>query len=405
MATIGNLAITYADWAKRMDDNYKVANIIEILSQTNEILDDMLVMEGNLPTGHKTTIRTGLPQATWRLLNAGVPNAKSTTAQIDEQAGMLEAWSEVDVDLAALGVGDAEGDVLHRRGDEALLGLGHGVPLVGVDTDAEDRGARAGRLGNLGERAIAGLAAGSEDDVSALGELLLGLVATPHRVGEGVVASRVVDREDLDVGLDRLCTSLEALGELLHRRDLQAENLTELAGLGQLGGEDAGGVAGLVLGEDEAGVVRRGVLLRLGLVDTDELDVRRTLRGSRGGVGHEEADGDDGVVLLVGELLDVRRVVLGVGGLDVLRLGAGDGLHGSLDAFPGGLVEGLVVDLAGVGDQADAEDGCVGAVAVVARRARGAGAGAGGTGAAATGGQPEGESCRRTGDQVTLGLH
>ena len=61
MATIGNLAITYADWAKRMDDNYKVANIIEILSQTNEILDDMLVMEGNLPTGHKTTIRTGLP--------------------------------------------------------------------------------------------------------------------------------------------------------------------------------------------------------------------------------------------------------------------------------------------------------------------------------------------------------
>ena len=75
MATIGNLAITYADWAKRMDDNFKVANIIEILSQTNEILDDMLVMEGNLPTGHKTTIRTGLPQATWRLLNAGVPPA------------------------------------------------------------------------------------------------------------------------------------------------------------------------------------------------------------------------------------------------------------------------------------------------------------------------------------------
>ena len=46
MATIGNLAITFAEWSKRMDDNYKVANIIEILSQTNEILDDMLVMEG-----------------------------------------------------------------------------------------------------------------------------------------------------------------------------------------------------------------------------------------------------------------------------------------------------------------------------------------------------------------------
>ena len=34
MATIGNTALTYADWAKRMDDNYRVAMIIELLSQT-----------------------------------------------------------------------------------------------------------------------------------------------------------------------------------------------------------------------------------------------------------------------------------------------------------------------------------------------------------------------------------
>ena len=102
MATIGNLAVTYADWAKRMDDGYKVASIIEILSQTNEILDDMLVMEGNLPTGHKTTIRTGLPQATWRLLNAGVPNAKSTTAQIVDTCGNLETYAVIDKDIADL---------------------------------------------------------------------------------------------------------------------------------------------------------------------------------------------------------------------------------------------------------------------------------------------------------------
>ena len=62
MATIGSTALTYADWAKRVDDGYKIASIIEILSQTNEILDDILVVEGNLPTGHKTTIRSGLPQ-------------------------------------------------------------------------------------------------------------------------------------------------------------------------------------------------------------------------------------------------------------------------------------------------------------------------------------------------------
>src|SRR5882757_4754366 len=102
MATIGAVALSYADWAKRMDDGYRVAVIIELLSQTNEVLDDMLVMEGNLPTGHKTTVRTGLPQATWRLLNAGVPNAKSTTAQIVDTCGNLETYAVIDKDVADL---------------------------------------------------------------------------------------------------------------------------------------------------------------------------------------------------------------------------------------------------------------------------------------------------------------
>ena len=102
MATFGSQALTYADWARRMDDGYKVARIIELLSQTNEVLEDMMVVEGNLPTGHKTTVRTGLPQATWRLLNQGVPNAKSTTAQIQDTCGNLETYSVIDKDIADL---------------------------------------------------------------------------------------------------------------------------------------------------------------------------------------------------------------------------------------------------------------------------------------------------------------
>ncbi len=102
MAVIGSTALTYADWAKRVDDGYHIATIIELLSQTNEILDDMMVVEGNLPTGHKTTVRTGLPQATWRLLNTGVPNAKSTTAQIVDTCGNLETYAVIDKDIADL---------------------------------------------------------------------------------------------------------------------------------------------------------------------------------------------------------------------------------------------------------------------------------------------------------------
>lgn len=102
MATLQLGQLTLADWAKRQDPNGRVAAVGELLSQSNEILDDAVFMEGNLPTGHRVTIRTGLPAVYWRALNKGVPVSKSTTAQVDEAIGMLEAYSRVDVDLATL---------------------------------------------------------------------------------------------------------------------------------------------------------------------------------------------------------------------------------------------------------------------------------------------------------------
>jgi hypothetical protein len=95
-------ALTLLDWAKRLDPDGQTPLIVELLGQSNEILDDMLFIEGNLPTGHRTTVRTGLPTVAWRMLNQGVATSKSTTAQIDEQCGSLEAWSEVDEKLARL---------------------------------------------------------------------------------------------------------------------------------------------------------------------------------------------------------------------------------------------------------------------------------------------------------------
>ena len=102
-ATLGTNALTLFDWAKRLDPNGAVADIVELLGQSNPILEDMQWKEGNLPTGHRTTVRTGLPVVYWRMINQGVPPSKSQSAQVDEQAGILEAWSEVDVDLAMLG--------------------------------------------------------------------------------------------------------------------------------------------------------------------------------------------------------------------------------------------------------------------------------------------------------------
>ena len=102
MATLATTALTLADWAKRIDPEGRVPVVAELLSQSNEILEDAVFMEGNLPTGHRVVIRTGLPTVYWRAINQGIPTSKSTTAQVDEAVGMLEAYSEVDKDLADL---------------------------------------------------------------------------------------------------------------------------------------------------------------------------------------------------------------------------------------------------------------------------------------------------------------
>ena len=102
MATLANGNLTLADWAKRTDPDGRVPVVAELLSQSNEVLEDCVFREGNLPTGERVVIRTGLPTVYWRALNQGIPSSKSTTAQVDEACGILEARSEVDKDLAML---------------------------------------------------------------------------------------------------------------------------------------------------------------------------------------------------------------------------------------------------------------------------------------------------------------
>jgi hypothetical protein len=108
MAVLASGALTLADWAKRLDPNGQVPKVAELLSQTNEILEDAVFVQGNLPTGHRITIRTGLPQVYYRMINQGVPTSKSVTAQVDEACGILEARSHIDVELANLNGNTAE---------------------------------------------------------------------------------------------------------------------------------------------------------------------------------------------------------------------------------------------------------------------------------------------------------
>lgn len=108
MAALATTHPTLLDVAKRMDPDGSTAAVVEILNETNEVYQDIVWVEGNLPTGHRTTIRTGIPAPTWRRFNQGVQPAKSRTAQITANCGMLEAYAEVDAALAALNGNTAE---------------------------------------------------------------------------------------------------------------------------------------------------------------------------------------------------------------------------------------------------------------------------------------------------------
>lgn len=103
MALLSTTSPTLADLAKRQDPDGKIARIIEILNIQNEMLLDIPWMSANDGTGHRTTIRSGMPAGTWRKLNYGVQPEKSTTVQVRDGTGMLETYAEVDrslVDLA-----------------------------------------------------------------------------------------------------------------------------------------------------------------------------------------------------------------------------------------------------------------------------------------------------------------
>lgn len=108
MATaVGATYLTLLDYAKREKPGGGIDEIIEVLAASNPILADANVLEGNLPTGHRSTQRATQPSGTWRLLNYGVSPEKSTTVQRDDTCGILTAFSKVDVDVAELNGNEA----------------------------------------------------------------------------------------------------------------------------------------------------------------------------------------------------------------------------------------------------------------------------------------------------------
>ena len=118
MATLGTGKYTLIDQATRTDESGKTQHIVELLSETNDILRDMFWKEGNLASGERVTIRTGLPIVCWRNLNSHTPSSSSQTAQIEVACKQIDHWQQEDADLMELG-----GDVKAARMSESAAGF------------------------------------------------------------------------------------------------------------------------------------------------------------------------------------------------------------------------------------------------------------------------------------------
>lgn len=96
MPTIGKKFVDLIDLYKREDATRQVAVVIELLSQSNPILQDAIAIECNEGRRHLTTVRTGLPEVTWSQFYKGISQSKSTTAQVHDTTGLVEGLSTVD---------------------------------------------------------------------------------------------------------------------------------------------------------------------------------------------------------------------------------------------------------------------------------------------------------------------
>lgn len=151
MATIGSTFFDLIDLFKRQDDGRQFATIIELLAETNSVLDDAMAVECNNGTKHRTTVRTGLPSVTWGQLYKGVSQSKSTTTQVDDTTGFVEALSTVDkrlLDLSAnasaVRLSEAKA-FLEALNQEAASKIFYG----NVDTDPEQFTGFAPRFNDL----------------------------------------------------------------------------------------------------------------------------------------------------------------------------------------------------------------------------------------------------------------
>lgn len=98
MATIGASYLNLIDMFRTGGDA-ATAEVVEVLNRLSPVVRNAFTVEANSGTTHKHSIRTGLPAVTWGRLYQGIPQSKSTRANVTDTTGFVEGLSTVDTRL------------------------------------------------------------------------------------------------------------------------------------------------------------------------------------------------------------------------------------------------------------------------------------------------------------------
>ncbi len=136
MAEIEVNRLSLVEVAKRTN-NGNVLTVSEVLSKSNEVLQDIQWVQANQLNAHVHTRRLSLPSGTWRKANDGAAIEASATKQVVENVGLLESWSQIDETI----VDSVLGDKAKFRSTEDMafvmgLGLTFVETLITGDTNA-----------------------------------------------------------------------------------------------------------------------------------------------------------------------------------------------------------------------------------------------------------------------------
>lgn len=135
MATIGYVH-TLNDLRKQLNPDGSIDRVMEILNESNPIIEDATLLEGDLPIGNKTTIRASLPTPSIRRINRGTSATKGTVKQIIDVCMNLEDRSCVDVELLSGKPNPAQ----YRMSEDAahVEGMGQYVARMLMYGDLDD---------------------------------------------------------------------------------------------------------------------------------------------------------------------------------------------------------------------------------------------------------------------------